>query len=63
MRRRDFIPLLGSGAAAGWPIAARAQQTAMPLVGFLHPSAPESFGHIVSGFRRGLSDTGFLLGV
>src|SRR5215510_5030719 len=52
MRRREFITL-GCGAGA---------QQGIPLVGFLHPSAPESFGHIVSGFRRGLSDTGFVDG-
>jgi ABC-type uncharacterized transport system substrate-binding protein len=59
MRRRAFITLVGG--AATWPLAAGAQQ-GIPLVGFLHPSAPESFGHIVSGFRRGLSDTGFVDG-
>jgi len=56
MRRREFITVLGG--AAAWPLAARAQQ-GLPLVGFLHPSAPEPFGHIVSGFHRGLSDSGF----
>jgi putative tryptophan/tyrosine transport system substrate-binding protein len=61
MRRRAFIALLG-GAAATWPLAARAQQQAVPLVGFLHPSSPEPFGHIVNGFRRGLNDIGFVEG-
>ena len=58
MRRREFIMLLG-GAAAAWPLTARAQQT-MPVVGFLHPSSPEPFQHIVNGFRQGLNDTGFV---
>jgi ABC-type uncharacterized transport system substrate-binding protein len=62
IRRRDFITLLGGAAATAWPLAARAQQQAVPVVGFLHPSSPEPFGHIVNGFRRGLSDTGFVEG-
>ena len=60
MRRREFITLLGG--AAAWPLAASAQQQAVPVVGFLHPSSPEPFGHIVDGFRRGLNDTGFVEG-
>jgi putative ABC transport system substrate-binding protein len=61
MIRRDFLTLLG-GAAIAWPVVARAQQAAMPVVGFLHPSSPEPFGHIVDGFRRGLKDAGFVEG-
>jgi putative tryptophan/tyrosine transport system substrate-binding protein len=60
-KRREFIALLG-GAAVGWPLAARAQQAAIPVAGFLHPSSPEPFGHIVDGFRRGLKDAGFVEG-
>ena len=60
MKRREFIALLGG--AALWPIGARAQQSALPVVGFLHPSSPEPFGHIINGFRRGLNDAGFVEG-
>jgi putative ABC transport system substrate-binding protein len=61
IRRRQFITLLG-GAAAAWPVAARAGQ-AVPVVGFLHPASPESFGGAhINGFRRGLNDTGFVEG-
>jgi putative ABC transport system substrate-binding protein len=60
MKRREFITLLGS--AVAWPLNAYAQQSARPTVGFLHPSSPEAFTHIVDGFRRGLSETGFIEG-
>jgi putative tryptophan/tyrosine transport system substrate-binding protein len=60
MKRREFIGLLG-GAAALVPLIARAQP-AVPVVGFLHPSSPEPFGHIINGFRQGLNDTGFVEG-
>jgi putative ABC transport system substrate-binding protein len=59
--RREFITLLG-GAAAVWPLAANAQQQSVPVVGFLHPSSPEPFGHIVNGFRQGLNDAGLVEG-
>jgi putative ABC transport system substrate-binding protein len=62
VRRREFITLVG-GAAAGWPLAVRAQQSALPVVGFLHPASPESFGGAqVRGFRQGLNDSGFVEG-
>jgi putative tryptophan/tyrosine transport system substrate-binding protein len=58
IRRREFITLLGS--AAGWPLVASAQQSAMPVIGFLHSGSPGPNGEGIAAFRRGLADAGFI---
>jgi putative ABC transport system substrate-binding protein len=61
MRRREFITLVG-GTAVAWPFAGYAQQSAMPVIGFLRSNAPEDTPELLTAFREGLKDTGFAEG-
>src|SRR5215510_12336584 len=62
MRRREFMALLGGTAAAGWPLAARAQQPPLPVIGYLYTGAPEAGAPMLAAFRKGLSEVGFFEG-
>src|SRR5262245_17373871 len=61
IRRREFVLTLG-GAAAAWPLTARAQQPSMPVVGFLHPGSLAANRYLVAAFRQGLAEAGYVEG-
>src|SRR4051812_47437040 len=60
MKRREFIA--GLAGTAAWPLAARAQQSALPVIGFMHVASANAFPHLLAGFRLGLQETGVVEG-
>ena len=62
MRRREFIKVLAGSAVTAWPFAARAQQPAMPVVGFINAAAPQDYKRQLAAFLKGLGETGYVEG-